>query len=1172
MRTRLLASLAVLTLSAFLSQARRDRSTDRMSRLASGTDQALFEAPPPSSPSAADRDAARQALARLAQPITAAGAGGKLVLRDGSFTAAFTPQGISLSAVDRARRAGWTVNWSVAGARPVTPVPEGELEVRIHSIVGDLSTWKVNQAGYARTRYAGIHDGVDLVVESRPRGLEYSFEVAPGGDASRLQMKVEGATAVRVSEHGDAVEMTTGLGVLRESGLHAYQDGPDGRREIAARYRADGAAGYAIEVGEYDRTKPLVVDPLVSWSTYVGGAFASDPWRAYDDGRAIAVDALGNIYIAGQTEAKDIATAGAFQSTAADMNVNCYVAKLRGDGTGVVWATYLGSAVPMGLAVDSGKNVYLTGWTSLSNFPIVGGFQSQPGGAETGVVAKLAPDGASLIWSSYLGGNSIDHPNAIALDGANNVYVAGESYSFTFPVVNGIDHGFDFRGQTFVTKIAGNGASILSSSRIGGGDYDSARGIALDSSQNVYVTGVTQSTNFPVTSGSLSSIFSGGTDAFVYKINAAGTSLGWSTYFGGGSIDEGKAIAVDSQGNVYVGGSTQSFDFPVKSGFQMTPSGGSDAFVAKIQGNGSRTIWCSYLGGDATDVLMGLALDSSRNVIVAGWTSSYTFPTPGGFVTQKSSIDGGFVTKIRSTGNSLLWSSYTGGHTTDIAWGVAVDGAGNVLVVGQTGSASLIATPNGFDQSLGGAGDAYVLKVAPGGSLLWGSYYGGQYTDGYEELRGAAVDAAGNVYLTGNTNSVDFPATTGAFDLTYSTGSPPPVTYDAFVTKLSSTGALVWSTYLGGSNNDIGRAIAVDSLQNVYVTGVTQSTEFPVTPGSLRTTTNGSDMFVTKLNASGSILIWSTFLGGSIGGDTPEAIAVDSARNVVVVGESGSGNFPMAGNGYDPTFNGFTDGFVAKVAAAGNSLVWSTYLGGNYFDGIRAVALDASDNVYVAGDTLSANFPVNGFDPTQNGNLDAFVARIQANGRKLTWATYLGGGADDTARAVAVNPAGEVFVAGRTSSFDFPVTAGSFGGSYHGGQTDGFVARVSSSGSVLLWSSCVGGDGIDEVGGLVLDSAGNPIVAGTTASSNFPLVGAFNSTRGGFSDAFVLKAAAAGTSITFSSLYGGNNEDQGRTLGIDGSGRLYLGGITQSSDLAPGSLLDPSLGGIFDAFVTRIDQ
>lgn len=1174
MRVRLLAGLSTLLLLAFLFVPRaRVTGPIPSARPAADLSAAWSPADASLSGAAADRDAARKALDRLAQPLAAAGAN-RLVLRDGPVVASFTAEGLALSAVDRARKMGWTVHWSVVGARPVAPAPEGELDVRLNTLIGKPSEWTVNQPGYAKARYAAIRDGVDLVFESRPHGVEYSFEVAPGADAGGLRMRYDGATAVRVSERGDAVEVTTGLGTFRESGLLAYQDVPGGRREVAARYRSTGDDTYEIELGEYDATLPLVVDPTIAWSTYVGGRFASDPWRASEFAWAAAVDVLGDLVVAGTTDAKDIATPGVFQTTAPDLNANSFIAKIKGDGSGIAWATYLGSAVPTGLAFDSARNVYMTGWTGLANFPIVGGFQSQPHGGENAVVAKLSADGATLLWSSYLGGNSSDHGLAIAVDGSNNVYVAGQTHSFTFPVMNGVDSGWDFDGNAFVTKIAASGSTILWSSRLGGSLFDAARGIALDGALNVYVAGSTQSSDFPTSTGSLSRTLGGSSDAFVFKLNPAGTAMSWSTYLGGTQYEEGRAIAVDTQNNVYVGGFTGSPDFPVKGGFQMSFLGQFDGFVTKLNNTGTRTIWSSFLGGDGGDLIYGLAIDSSRNVYVVGQTNSSSFPVPNGFRTQNFSNPGGFVTKVRAAGNSLAWSSYTGGHTTDIATAVAVDAAGNAFVVGSTNSGSLIATDNGFDQTLGGMGDAYVLKVATGGALLWGSYYGGQYTDGYEELRAAAVDGAGNVYLTGNTNSVDFPATPGAYDLTKEDSSLPTLTHDAFVTKLSSAGALVWSTYLGGELDDVGRAVAVDGLSNVYVSGTTASWQFPVIAGGYRTEFDGHDMFVAKLNPTGSDLLWSTFLGGIAGFDTPNAIALDGALNVVVVGQVSSADFPIAGGGYDSAMSGQNDAFVLRLSASGSALHWSTFLGGGATENAFAVALDGNGRVHVVGETSSGDFPVpGGFDTSYSGgNTEAFVAKLSANGKILTWASFLGGNGSDTALDVAVNGAGDLFVAGETGSFDFPVTAGAFGGTYHGGSTDGFLVRIKGNGTQLTWSSCLGGDGNDTAAALVLDSAGNPVVAGTTTSSNFPLLNAFQSTRSGFSDAFVTKVPQLGNTITFSTLYGGNHEDQGRLLGIDGSGRLYLGGVTQSNDLAPASPFDPALGGIFDGFVIRIDQ
>lgn len=1103
-------------------------------------------------------EAARAKAAQAVAPIAAV-PGRELAMRDGAVAAVFTPRGLSIRAASGPL--GWTANLTVVGARDVEPRPEGQGEARVHHLVGRAAEWAKDLPSFSAARYPGIREGVDLLFEARPRGVEYSFHVAPGADASEFRMRWEGTSELRVS--ADAVEIVTGLGTLRESGLIAYQDGPAGRELVPARYRAAGPDSYAIELGAYDPSRPLVVDPTISWATYVGGAFQNAPWAGADYGRAIAADAAGNTYVVGSAGSTDMATPGAYDRFNAQND--SFVSKIKADGTGVAWTSYVGPAAMLAIAVDAAGYVHVTGFAN-EGFPVVGGVQPVYGGNEDAVVLKLTPDGSNVWFSTYLGGLLGDAGKAIAVDAGGNVYVAGFTSSLDFPGPYGYDSGFHHLGQAFVTKLNSAGSAILWSSRIGGSDFDEARGLGFDPSGNVVVSGQTRSANFPVTAGVVDAVFGGESEAFVLKLNAAGSALLWSTFLGGSDREEGDELAVDAAGNVYTVGMTTSFDFPLRGAFQAQNRGPHDLFVSKLNPTATAFVWSSYFGGSGDDHSPSLAIDANRNVLVAGGTNSSDLPLLNAFRTQGSSGEG-FVAKIRAAGTGLLWCSLVGGSSDDYAADVAVDAANNVYLTGETNSPDF-ATANAFDTTRGAAVDAFVLKTGPGGALRWASYLGGSLTHGFETIKAVAVDGSGAVYVTGDASSIDYPATAGVFGPSKAADADNLVNLDAVVSKFGADGALLWSTYLGGTGHDSGRAIAVDSTSHVYVVGVAESWDFPATPGSLRDTTDGHDGFVAKIDPLGATLVWSTFLGGLSGFDVPRAVALDGSRNVIVAGQAGSGDFPVL-NGYDTTFNGWTDGFVSKIAASGSSLLWSTLLGGGFHDDIHAITKNAMGDVFVTGETQSADFPVSGWDATHNGNVDAFVAKLSSNGRRLDYSTLLGGSQNEVGRAIAVDTSNNVTVAGETSSFDFPTTASAFDRAF-GGATDGFVARFNSKGTSLTWSTFLGGDGTDLPTGLALDASKNAYVTGLTMSSNFPLVSAFDSTRAGFSDAFVTKIVSAGTGVAWSSLLGGSGSDEPKGLAISASGHVVLVGNTDSPDLATPGAFDPFLGGIWDGFVARI--
>ncbi len=481
-------------------------------------------------------------------------------------------------------------------------------------------------------------------------------------------------------------------------------------------------------------------------------------------------------------------------------------------------------------------------------------------------------------------------------------------------------------------------------------------------------------------------------------------SLIYAGYIGGSVADWGYGIAVDSAGNAYVTGYTNSTEtsFPVAVGPDLTFNGGSigDAFVAKVNPTGTALVYAGYIGGSAQDYGTGIAVDSTGNAYVSGYTNSTeaSFPvTAGPDLTFNGSTDA-FVAQVNAAGTALVYAGYIGGSGTDRAYGIAVDSAGNAYVTGDTGSTeTTFPVLVGPDLSYnGGSYDAFVAKVNPTGTLLYAGYIGGSgdKDHGY----GVAVDSTGNAYVTGSTDSTEttFPVLVGP-DLTLNNNSGVD---DAFVAKVNSTGsALVYAGYIGGSGNDYGYGIAVDSAGNAYVTGNTGSsqTSFPVTVGPDLTYNGGSygDAFVAKVNPDGTALVYAGYIGGG-GSDYGNGIAVDSAGNAYVTGTTGSPetSFPVLG-GPGLTFNGNFDAFVAKVNPAGSALVYAGYIGGSGNDNGNGIAVDSAGNAYVTGYTNSTetSFPVTvGPDLTHNGGFDAFVAKIAATDTHTLTVTKTGTG------------------------------------------------------------------------------------------------------------------------------------------------------------------------------------
>jgi hypothetical protein len=485
----------------------------------------------------------------------------------------------------------------------------------------------------------------------------------------------------------------------------------------------------------------------------------------------------------------------------------------------------------------------------------------------------------------------------------------------------------------------------------------------------------------------------------------------------------------------------------------------------------------------------------------------------------------------------------------------------------------------GYGFAVGAYDPTRALVIDPG--LVYSTYLGGSAT---EQGLGIAVDSAGSVYVTGATTSANYPTTVGAFDTTLGAVNA----LNAFVAKFDSSGDLVYSTYLGGSISDIGADIAVDTLGRAYVIGITLSADFPTTPGAFDTTRSSTDAFVTRLNAFGTGLEYSTYLGGSasegqVAGFDAFDIDVDSLGNAYVTGITNSLDFPTTPGAFDTTLNSASAVFVTKLNAAGSALVYSTYLeGSGSVNWGFAIAVDDFGGAYVTGITNSANFPTTpgAFDVTFNspGNEDAFVAKLNPSGTALVYSTYLGGASLDWGMGIAVDESGSAYVTGRTISVDFPTSPGSFDTTLNGGQ-DVFVTKLNPEGNALVYSTYLGatlagsGTGRDHGNAIAVDAAGAAYVTGLANSPDFPLTAdAVDTVAVGGLDAFLTKLNPAGSSLAYSTYLGGGGDDRGIGVAVDDLGHAFVAGITASSDFpVTPDAYDSTLNGDRDAFIVKLD-
>jgi hypothetical protein len=424
-----------------------------------------------------------------------------------------------------------------------------------------------------------------------------------------------------------------------------------------------------------------------------------------------------------------------------------------------------------------------------------------------------------------------------------------------------------------------------------------------------------------------------------------------------------------------------------------------------------------------------------------------------------------------------------------------------------------------------------VAMSAP--SLLFASTLGGNQSD---TIRAIATDAAHNIYVVGETYSTDFPGS--------ATSSSARSAGDAFVVKLNSSGTqILYSVTLSGAGYDSARGVAVDSSGNAYVTGVTTSTDFPVTAGAFQRFSGSpglEDAFVVKLSPAGALL-YATYLGGS-SSDLGYAIAIDPSGAAYVAGSTNSTNFPVTGSAPQRTLRGGSDCFVAKLDPSGATLSYSTYLGGESIDVCKGIAVDASGAAFVTGTTISTSFPVTGaLQPTLSGWSDAFLTKISPAGDRFLFSTYLGGEGADDGNVVRVDSAGTVYVAGDTASTGFPVTAGALQ-RVSGGGYDGFVCGVANDGSRIVFATYLGGSGADVINDLFVGQDGRIVVAGFTSSGDFPVVQSFQHSPGGSFDAFVAVLGVNGTTLDFASYLGGGGDDRGYGVAPLGSGQLAVAG------------------------------
>jgi hypothetical protein len=576
----------------------------------------------------------------------------------------------------------------IAGAGERTPEASGLLETRTSYLRGPSSDWQRDVPSFRRITYSDVARGVREVFHDEEGALEYDLEVSPGASAGSIELVFDGARVLGTDE-GGSLRLSLGGSTIVQPPPRLYTRANGERAPVRGSYRVTARGTVTFDVGEYDASKTLVIDPVLAYSTFLGGS-------GDDFAYGIAVDAQGAMYVTGFTSSVDFPLASAYQGSLTG-TFDAFVVKIRPDGRELEYATYLGGesgSYGYGIAVDATGAAYVVGSTDSSQFPTKNAAQPTLAGGLDAFVAKLAPSGDSLVYSTFLGGSLEDTGTAIAIDGTFAVYVVGTtsgdgSSGPRFPVVAAPQPSFGGTTDAFVTKLTRDGSAIEYSTYVGGSAGDSGQGIGVDELGNAYITGYTSSLDFPVvpSTTAFQSLLGGNVNAFVVSIHAGGERFVYSTFLGGSEADQGSAIAVDGVGNAYVTGFATSFDFPTKAPYQRilaAKGGGSNAFVTKVLPTGTALAYSTFLGGEGVDIGASIAIDSAGAAYVTGTTASLRFPTVLPIQSENASSPmamgtNAFFSELAPDGQSLIESTYLGGSVGDSAESVSVGPAGAYL-------------------------------------------------------------------------------------------------------------------------------------------------------------------------------------------------------------------------------------------------------------------------------------------------------------------------------------------------------------------------------------------------------------------------------------------------------------------------------------------------------------
>lgn len=600
--------------------------------------------------------------------------------------------------VVRMRYAGANAQPRVEGVQPLPGITN-------YFLGNDPARWRTNIVSFAQVRYHEIYAGIDLVYYGSGRDIEYDFIVQPSADPSAIRLSYDGARRLSVNRSGELVLAVAG-GELRQKAPVIYQDGPEGPALVAGAYVLRGNQ-VGFKVGAYDHSRPLIIDPVMVYSTYLGGS-------NFDQATSIHVGPTGDAYIAGVTSSPDFPIQG-LPATALGGGQDLFVTKMSLAGNALSYSTYIGGVgteVANDIAVSGAGTVYVTGSTTSINYPVVTPTIAAQVGGTDAFLTKLTSAGNAIVYSTYWGSTGFDEGTAVTIDPADNAYIAGNTSAPDFPTQTPFQAALAGRMDGFMTKFSVAGNSIVYSTYLGGVGDDRVFDMAVADDAAVFVVGSTTSANFPTTSASVQPALAGGRDGFLTHFSLAGNALLYSTFLGGSGTDEVFGMTIDAPMNAYLTGRTTSTNFPTLVPMQSLNGGGAnDAFVAKVNPPGAALVYSTYLGGSGDDQGQGIAIDVARNAFVTGSTTSVDFPLHSPLQATLSGPSDGFVGKLSLAGSALIYSTYLGGAQADEGFGIGVDLVGSAYVAGFTESDNFPRI-NAFQAAFGGVRDAFVSKLA----------------------------------------------------------------------------------------------------------------------------------------------------------------------------------------------------------------------------------------------------------------------------------------------------------------------------------------------------------------------------------------------------------------------------------------------------------------------------